>query len=168
MNIIWYRADFVGPLCGSICTTGQKCIGQIIYCWFCRSGSKTSCKCVSDTFKFLGSVYCIAYSITKACRSGEVILHSDQGSQFTSLEFILHYQNLGITQSMSNAACSYDNAAKERYYNTLLIYQYIFDTASDLDLDVAVFEFAFGWYNQVRPHAHDGYKTPFEKRYSLG
>lgn len=100
---------------------------------------------------------------------GEVILHSDQGSQFTSLEFILHCQELGITQSMSNAACPYDNAAMERYYNTLkseLIYQYNFDTANDLDL--AVSEFAFGWYNQIRPHAHNGYQTPYEKRYALG
>ena len=48
-----------------------------------------------------------------------LILHSDQGSQFTSLEFILFCQDHGITQSMSHASCPYDNAPMERYYNTL-------------------------------------------------
>lgn len=101
-------------------------------------------------------------------KPGEVILHSDQGSQFTSMEFVLHCQDLGITQSMSKSGCPYDNAAMERYYNTLkaeLIYQYSFETVAEMDH--AISEFAFGWYNQIRPHAHNGYKTPFEKRYSL-
>lgn len=102
------------------------------------------------------------------CDPKELILHSDQGSQFTALEFVLHCQNLGITQSMSRAGTPYDNAAMERYYNTLkteLIHQYCFDTVSDLDY--AISEFAYNWYNQVRPHSHNGYKTPFEKRYGL-
>ena len=70
---------------------------------------------------------------------------------------------------MSKSGCPYDNAAMERYYNTLkaeLIYQYSFETVAEMDH--AISEFAFGWYNQIRPHAHNGYKTPFEKRYSLG
>lgn len=45
--------------------------------------------------------------------------NSDQGSQFTSMEFVLYCQDLGITQSMSRAGTPYDNAAMERYYNTL-------------------------------------------------
>ena len=98
-----------------------------------------------------------------------LILHSDQGSQFTSLEFIMYCQDKGITQSMSHAGCPYDNAPMDRYYNTLkaeLIYQYRFDTVEELDF--AVSEFAYNWYNQVRPHAYNGYLTPFEKRYGLG
>ena len=103
------------------------------------------------------------------CDPKELILHSDQGSQFTAVEFVLHCEDLGITQSMSRAGTPYDNAAMERYYNTLkteLIYQYCFDTVSELDY--AISEFAYNWYNQVRPHSHNGYKTPFEKRYGLG
>ncbi len=102
-------------------------------------------------------------------KPGEVILHSDQGSQFTSYEFTRYCKDVGIQQSMSNAGCPYDNAATERYYNTLkseLIYQYSFDTTGEMDY--AVSEFAYNWYNQVRPHAHNGYKTPFEKRYAFG
>ena len=92
-------------------------------------------------------------------------LHSDQGSQFTSAEFVQHCRELGISQSMSRAGCPYDNAPMERYYNTLkteLIYQYRFETVAEMDY--AVSEFAYDWYNQVRPHSYNGYLTPFEKR----
>lgn len=68
-------------------------------------------------------------------------LHSDQGSHFTSLEFILYCKDKGITQSMSHAGCPYDNAPMERYYNTLkaeLIYQYRFDTSAELDYAVRI------------------------------
>ena len=102
------------------------------------------------------------------CDTSRLILHSDQGTQFTSLEFVLFCQNLGITQSMSHAGCPYDNAPMERYYNTLkeeLIYQRTFQT--DDELNYAIQEFAYLWYNQIRPHAYDGYLTPYEKRFAL-
>ena len=102
------------------------------------------------------------------CDPTQLILHSDQGRQFTSLEFTLYCRDLGITQSMSHAGCPYDNAPMERYYNTLkaeLIYQRFFHT--DEELNYAVQEFAYLWYNQVRPHAHNGYLTPYERRYGM-
>jgi putative transposase len=77
-----------------------------------------------------------------------LILHSNQGSQFTSVQFIEH----GITQSMSAAGCPYDNAPMERYYNTFkaeLINRFNFRT--DEELAHAVSEFAYVWYNQVPP-----------------
>ena len=97
--------------------------------------------------------------------SQNLILHSNQGSPFTSAEFIQHFQKLGISQSMSRAGCPYDNTPMERYYNTLKtesIYQNRFETAAELDY--AVSEFAYDWYNKVRPHSYNGYLTPFEKR----
>jgi len=66
---------------------------------------------------------------------------------------------------MSRAGCPYDNAPMERYYNTLkteLICQHNFETAAELDY--AVTEFAYDWYNQVRPHSYNGYLTLFKKR----
>ena len=50
---------------------------------------------------------------------GELILHSDQGSQFTSKAFIEFCESVHVTQSMSKAGCPYDNAPMERYFNTL-------------------------------------------------
>lgn len=68
---------------------------------------------------------------------------------------------------MSKAGYPYDNAPMERYYNTLkneLIYQYEYKT--DEELNAAIEEYAYTWYNHVRPHSYNGYKTPFEARYS--
>lgn len=79
----------------------------------------------------------------KAAKTG-LILHSDQGSQFTSNEFIEICKEHGIHQSMSHAGCSYDNAPMERYFNTLkseLIYNYTY--TSDEKLNEAINEFAY-------------------------
>lgn len=49
----------------------------------------------------------------------EIILHSDQESQYTSKDFTEFCASVEIRQSMSKAGCPYDNAPMERYYNTL-------------------------------------------------
>lgn len=94
-----------------------------------------------------------------------VILHSDQGSQFTSNEFTESCKEYGIKQSMSRAGCPYDNAPMERYFNTLkneLIYHYTY--SSDDKLSEAVSDFAYIWYNYVRPHSYNDGLTPMQKR----
>lgn len=99
---------------------------------------------------------------------GELILHSDQGSQFTSKEFVEFCETVQITQSMSKAGYPYDNAPMERYYNTLkneLIYHHFYH--SDEEMDRAVNDFAYCWYNHVRPHSYNGYLTPFEARCNI-
>ena len=96
----------------------------------------------------------------------QLILHSDQGSQYTSREFTEFCIEKGITQSMSKAGYPYDNAPMERYFNTLkteLIYQHNYRT--ETELYSAIEEFAYVHYNHVRPHSYNNYKTPFETRY---
>lgn len=93
-------------------------------------------------------------------RSGNktgMILHSDRGSQFTSKEFTDFCKEHGITQSMSRPGCPYDNAPMERYFNTLkseLIYLRKFSTEESLFVEVNAY--AYGWYNNQRPHSHNG------------
>lgn len=94
--------------------------------------------------------------------SQNLILRSDQGSQFIFAEFVQHCRKLSLSQSMNRAGCPDDNAPTERYYNTLktkLIYQYRFEIA--VELDYAVLELAYDWYNQIRPHSYNGYLRPF-------
>ena len=43
-------------------------------------------------------------------RKGKIILHSDQGSQYTSRAFTEFCEGKGIQQSMSKAGCPYDNS----------------------------------------------------------
>ena len=96
----------------------------------------------------------------------QLILHSDQGAQFSSKEFVSFCKSVKITQSMSKAGCPYDNAPMERYYNTLkneeinLHYYH-----SEKELDQAVHDFAYIWYNHVRPHSYNNNMTPFEARF---
>ena len=96
----------------------------------------------------------------------KLLVHSDQGSQYTSKEFTEFCEDLGITQSMSKAGYPYDNAPMERYFNTLkndLIYQHYYHT--EKELYTAIEEFAYVQYNHVRPHSYNNYKTPYEARY---
>ena len=97
-----------------------------------------------------------------------IILHSDQGSQYTSKEFIEYCSSVGVTQSMSRAGCPYDNAPMECYYNTLkneLIHLHHFHT--DEELFSSIENFAYVTYNHVRPHSYNRYKTPFEARHAM-
>lgn len=96
----------------------------------------------------------------------KLLLHSDQGSQYTSKEFTEFCASMGITQSMSKAGYPYDNAPMERYFNTLkneLIEQHYYH--SEEELYSSIEEFAYVHYNHVRPHSYNNYKTPFEARY---
>lgn len=95
----------------------------------------------------------------------ELILHSDQGSQFTSYEFVEFCKKNNIIQSMSKAGCPYDNSPMERFYNTFkncFYYRYAFSNAEQLD---EMTERYINYYNYVRPHSYNGYLTPMEKRF---
>ena len=48
-----------------------------------------------------------------------LILHSNQGAQFTSKAFVNFWLQNHITQSMSKAGYPYDHAPMERYFHTL-------------------------------------------------
>lgn len=105
-----------------------------------------------------------ALSKHKPCKDG-LTLHSDQGSQFTSKEFIDFCNLVGIKQSMSRAGCPYDNAPMERFYNTLkneLTNLYSYQT--DEQLNKSVYDFSLIWYNHGRPHSHHNGLTPFQIR----
>lgn len=96
---------------------------------------------------------------------GELLLHSDQGSQYTSKAFVEFCESVHVTQSMSKAGYPYDNAPMERYFNTLKnectnLYEFRTEEA----LYQAVEEFAYVSYNHVRPHSFNNYRTPYQAR----
>ena len=98
----------------------------------------------------------------------KIILHSDQGSQYSSKKFVEYCEKNMIQQSMSRAGCPYDNAPMERYFNTLkneLINHYYYKTEKEIYESIE--EFAYVWYNHVRPHSYNDYMTPYEKRRSF-
>ncbi len=96
-------------------------------------------------------------------RPRDVIHHSDQGSQYTSLGFGGRCREAGVRPSMGSVGDAYDNAMCESFFATLeceLLARRRF--ASQAEARVAVFSFVEGWYNSVRLHSALGYRSPID------
>jgi putative transposase len=101
-------------------------------------------------------------------RPDNVIHHSDQGSQYTSIEFGKRCQKAGVSLSMGSSGDCYDNALCESFFATLeceLLERSSFRTPDEARR--AVFEFVEGWYNPHRRHSSLEYQSPisYERRY---
>lgn len=94
-----------------------------------------------------------------------VILHSDQGVQYTSCEFVNFCKDNNVTQSMSKAGCPYDNAAMERFYNTFKSNFYNVASFTSAEVMDELTTKYINWYNYIRPHSYNNYLTPMEARY---
>lgn len=91
----------------------------------------------------------------------DVIHHSDQGSQYTSLAFGGRCREAGVRLSMGSVGDAYDNAICESFFATLeceLLDRRRF--ASQAQARMAVFTFIEGFYNPVRLHSALGYRSP--------
>lgn len=91
----------------------------------------------------------------------DVIHHSDQGSQYTSVAFGLRCKEAGVRPSMGSVGDAYDNAMCESFFSTLeaeLLNRRTFTTKAEARM--AVFEFIEGWYNPGRRHSALGYMSP--------
>lgn len=99
---------------------------------------------------------------------GELVNHSDRGSQYTSEGYRRILSTLGIIASMSRKGNCYDNAFAESFFATLkkeLIYRGKFATKAEAKK--AIFEFIEVWYNRQRIHSSIGYMTPVQFEESL-
>lgn len=98
----------------------------------------------------------------------EVIHHSDQGSQYTSVEFGSRCREAGIRPSMGTVADCYDNAMCESFFATLeceLLDRHCFDNTTQAQEEI--FDFIEGWYNPHRRHSALDYSSPinYEKQH---
>ena len=94
-------------------------------------------------------------------RPGDVIHHSDQGSQYTSLAFGKRCKEASVRPSMGSVGDAYDNAMCESFFATLeceLLDRRRF--SSQAEARMACFSFIEGWYNPVRLHSALGYRSP--------
>src|SRR5215471_19686526 len=92
-----------------------------------------------------------------------VIHHSDQGSQYTSIEFGYRCREAGVRPSMGSVGDAYDNAMCESFFATLeceLLDRRRFKTQAEARM--AVFEFIEGFYNPRRRHSSISYLSPVE------
>jgi len=94
-------------------------------------------------------------------RPKDVVHHSDQGSQHTSLAFGKRCSEAGVRPSMGSVGDAYDNAMAESFFSTLeaeLLSRRRF--ASQAEARMACFLYIEGWYNTVRLHSGLGYCSP--------
>ena len=100
-------------------------------------------------------------------RPEQVIHHSDQGTQYTSIAFGLRCKEVDVQPSMGSVGDAYDNAMCESFFATLeceLLNRRRF--RSQAEARMAVFEFIEGFYNPRRRHSALDYDSPirYERR----
>jgi putative transposase len=98
-----------------------------------------------------------------------VIHHSDQGSQYTSLQFGKRCKALGVRPSIGSVGDAYDNAMAESFFASLeceLLDRKVLKTHTQARL--ALFTYIEGWYNPRRRHGALGQISPanFETKHA--
>jgi putative transposase len=91
----------------------------------------------------------------------EMLVHSDQGSPYTSGGYLSRLAELGIVASMSRTGDCYDNAAMESFFSTLkgeCVERSTFQTRQEARH--TIFEYIECFYNRVRKHSTLKYLSP--------
>lgn len=154
---------------------GEVFVGDITYLRL-RSGGYCYLACLQDKFtrRIVGwkvsqrmTAQLVIDVFLQARRRGTItkgaIIHTDQGSQYASVEYRrLLYIN-GFRQSMSRRGNCYDNAQAESFFSRFkaeLVENGIFESVEQARSEV--FTYIEGYYNRVRLHSSLGYKSPME------
>lgn len=96
-------------------------------------------------------------------KKSNLMLHSDRGVQYASIEFRTLIESYGCIQSMSRKGNCWDNAPAESFFKTIKVeslYKYKF--LSKEHLKTVIFRYIDGWYNTVRIHTSLGGQSPLE------
>ena len=98
---------------------------------------------------------------------GQLLHHSDAGSQYTSIRFTEHLELQGIAPSIGSVGDAYDNALMESIIGlfkteaitTTVFHDGPYKTLADVEYATAGW---VDWYNQRRLHGSLGWLTPVE------
>ncbi|MFF3951511.1 IS3 family transposase [Streptomyces sp. NPDC001902] len=94
--------------------------------------------------------------------AGELVYHSDAGSQYTSFKLAEHLDTAGIAASIGSVGDAYDNALMESaigLFKTELIKPRPWKTLSEVELATAEW---VDWFNHRRLHGEIGHVPPAE------
>ena len=99
-----------------------------------------------------------------------VLIHSDQGSQFTSMDWASFLKAHNLEHSMSRRGNCHDNAVAESFFNLLKrerIRRRTYKTRADARQDV--FNYIEMFYNPKRKHVRNGMLSPvaFEQQQTM-
>ena len=93
----------------------------------------------------------------------KVLIHSDQGSQFTSMDWASFLKHHNLEHSMSRRGNCHDNAVAESFFNLLKrerIRRRTYKTRAEARQDV--FDYIEMFYNPKRKHVRNGMLSPVE------
>jgi putative transposase len=93
----------------------------------------------------------------------KVLVHSDQGSQFTSMDWAAFLKHHNLVHSMSRRGNCHDNAVAESFFNLLKrerIRRKVYRSRDQARQDV--FDYIEMFYNPKRKHARNGMMSPVE------
>lgn len=93
----------------------------------------------------------------------KVLIHSDQGSQFTNIEWAAFLKQHNLKHSMSRRGNCHDNAVAESFFNLLKrerIRRRMYRTRGDARQDV--FDYIEMFYNPKRKHVRNGMLSPVD------
>lgn len=122
-------------------------------------GSRMPASLVSDALRM---------AIWKRRPAAGLLVHSDRGSQYASDEFQRLLKRHGFRCSMSRKGDCWDNAPSESFFHTLkteLIYHEDFTTREEAKR--AIFEYIEVFYNRVRLHSSNDYRSPADYESAL-
>ena len=97
-----------------------------------------------------------------------VLVHSDQGSQYSSADYVAFLQANNLKPSMSRRGNCHDNAVAESFFATFkkrVTQRKIYSTRDDAKTEI--FNFIEMFYNPIKRHSHTGGVSPakFEQDY---
>ena len=93
----------------------------------------------------------------------KVLVHSDQGSQFTSIDWAAFLKHHNLVHSMSRRGNCHDNAVAESFFNLLKrerIRRKVYRSRDEARQDV--FDYTEMFYNPKRKHVRNGMLSPVE------
>jgi transposase InsO family protein len=154
---------------------GEVFVGDITYLRL-RSGGFCYLACLQDKYtrRIVGwkvsermTAQLVIDVFLSARRHGLIgkgaIIHTDQGSQYASVDYRRLLYIGGFRQSMSRRGNCYDNAQAESFFSRFkaeLVENGIFESVEQARSEV--FSYIEGYYNRIRLHSGLGYKSPME------
>jgi transposase InsO family protein len=109
-------------------------------------------------------------AVSQRNHNGDLICHTDRGSQYASGDYQKALEKAGIACSMSRRGNCWDNAPTESFFASLkkeMVYRTRFATHGQAR--AAIFQWIEVWYNRKRRHSTLGYLSPeaFERKKQL-
>jgi transposase len=92
-----------------------------------------------------------------------VIVHSDRGSQYTSLDYQQKLEALGLIPSFSDKGSPLDNAPMESFHSLLKKEEIYLNNYLDFEhAKLKIFDYIEGFYNRNRIHSSIDFLTPIQ------